>query len=255
METQNFGSVVAMEYRSRPSIDFADIVEEFDIAFQMVDSRTRSLTWDCDDVAIIDRDYVRVALGWLPPDDDTGFWHLVVAVGAAPDEDMSKIEKSAFGFLADMIVDRTNDYLPSTAVLHGEANKPVGPELIDTVFDLLRLDTSDMHGDKTKGKRTVDDTKPKTPFEEYSDMVNSLSPPWVGSPEHRSFPESSSGDEFVDLAALQSQSNFALPRSAPSQPLRLTIHTLALSLFLYAPALGAFLFAYSMLRDVTTVAA
>ena len=253
MDTQNYGSVVAMEFRSRPSIDFADIVEEFDIAFQMVDTRTRSLTWDCDDIAIIDRDYVRVALGWLPAGDNCNRWHLIVAVGAAPGEDMSKIEKSSFGFLADLIVDRTNEYLPSTAVLHGQANQPVSPQLIDKVFDLLRMDPSDMYGDKGKGK--TEPERPKTVYDEYADMVHSMSPPWTGSPEHEVVYGQPNSGAYMDPEAGPMPGQIVLTRSEPTEPLRLTIHTLALSLCLYAPALGAFLFAYSMMRDVTQVAA
>mgnify|MGYP001804813811 CR=1 FL=1 len=132
MTTQSYGSVVAMEFKARPSLAFLDLVEELDIAFQMVDSRTRSLTWDCEDVAIIDRDFVRVAMGWLPSHGKGQPWHLVVAVGAAPDEDLSKIEMSSYDFVADRILERTKEFLPSTAVLRGAASQPIGPALIDT---------------------------------------------------------------------------------------------------------------------------
>ena len=42
MTPQSYGSVIAMEFKARPSIAFADIVDEFDEAFQMVDTRTKS---------------------------------------------------------------------------------------------------------------------------------------------------------------------------------------------------------------------
>ncbi|MFN3211122.1 MAG: hypothetical protein ACE369_19410 [Roseovarius sp.] len=40
-------------------------------------------------------------------------------------------------------------------------------------------------------------------------------------------------------------------RAAPTKPLRLTVHAMALSIMFFAPPLGAFLFTYTMLRDIT----
>ncbi|MEM7733040.1 MAG: hypothetical protein AAF280_09690 [Pseudomonadota bacterium] len=65
MNAQVYGSVVAMEFKACPKVPFEDYVEDFDLAFEMVDSATRSLTWERADLAFIDRDYVRVAIGWV----------------------------------------------------------------------------------------------------------------------------------------------------------------------------------------------
>ena len=108
MTPQSYGSVVAMEFKARPSVSFEDIVEEFDVAFQMVDSQSRSLTWEREDTAIIDRDYVRVAMGWLPSKSKGQPWHLIIAVGSSPDEDLTKIEMSSYDFLADRSLYLTN---------------------------------------------------------------------------------------------------------------------------------------------------
>ena len=103
MNAQVYGSVVAMEFKGRPKVSFEDFVEDFDLAFQMVDSETRTLTWESADVAIIDRDYVRVAIGWLPSAGKRQPWHLVIVVGSSPDEDMAKIEPASYDFLADRV--------------------------------------------------------------------------------------------------------------------------------------------------------
>ena len=68
MNKQNFGEIAALEYHLPPEMDFPDIVEEFDIASHALATQVRRLTWDGDDVAIIDRESVRIALGWLPPE-------------------------------------------------------------------------------------------------------------------------------------------------------------------------------------------
>ncbi|KZY35170.1 hypothetical protein A3731_17780 [Roseovarius sp. HI0049] len=247
MEVQTFGSIVAMEFGRRPSINFADIVEEFDIAFQMVDSRSRALTWDCDDIAIIDRDDVRVALGWLPAKHEDETWHLVIAVGtASAATDAVRIDPNSFRYLADRIVERTQEFLPSTAVLHGDARQPVNARLIDTTFDLLRMNTQEMHGDAGSPRRDRFDRAPDP--DSYADMADTMTPPWMGGAQAEDSGAKSSG--FTnDLGQM------LLTRAAPTKPLRLTIHTLALSLCLYVPPLGAAMFAYTMLRDIFPVAA
>lgn len=272
MEKQAFGSVVALEFRRRPSINFADIVEEFDIAFQLVDSRTRSLTWDCDDIALIDRDSLRVALGWLPAKEDDGSWHLVIAVGLPPQARDDEIDLGSIKFLADRIVERTREFLPFNAVMHGEATQPVSADLVDTVFDLLRTSTSEMASDTAKRRKPAArpeasaTTHPQeSAADPYADMVHSMSPPWMTDAEAESkgprealYPHEPEG--FPHRVGLSGEftnqmGQLLLTRAEPTKPLRLTIHTLALSLCLYVPALGAALFAYTMLRDVFPMAA
>ncbi len=235
---QSHGIVVGFEYRACPRMEFQDIVEEFDLSFQLADARTRSLTWDCDDIALIERDYLRVALGWLPPDDDDGSWHLVAAVGPSDQAGKALIDGGSLGFVADQIVDRTQEFLPAHAVLHGPASRAVGPELIDDVFDLLRLSA-------------------QTPCDTAAPQNSSAHTPPKPKPEHPwSFTPTPDGDEIeisTDTAQAAPLTQWLTARAEPSQPLRLTIHTLALTLMLHVPALGAFLFVYSMLRDVVPV--
>lgn len=260
MQTQTYGSVVAMQFRRRPGIEFADFVEELDTAFQMVDARSRALSWDCDDIAIIERDNVRIALGWLPPEEDGDRWHLIVAVGATPDEACDRTDPTSFRYLADRIVERSRSFLPFTAVLHGQAHQPIGPELIDTTFDLLRLEASDMPGDRRKAKKRM--AFPEN-VEDYADMFSEMSPPWMQADAdtdseslqdaHAARPHRRIGGS---VAAITGRVERMLEKRAePTEPLRLTIHTVALSLLLTAPALGAFMFTYTMLRDMTQVTA
>lgn len=250
MTSNSYGSVVAMEFKARPSLSFGDIVEEFDVAFQMVDSRTRSLTWESEDVAIIDRDYVRVAMGWLPSDKRGQPWHLIIAVGCSPTEDLDKIEMSSYDFLADRILDRTNEFLPSTAVLRGEASQPIAPALVETLFDLLRTDTTELPGDTD----TPEDVIRESDTAEYADMVDRMQPPWA----QVDTDEAEYSKEVFDKAEakmVEDNKIFLLSQSECSEPMRLTIHTLALSMCLYVPPLGAALFAYTMMRDIFPVAA
>jgi hypothetical protein len=136
---QTYGSVIGFEYRACPRMDFPDIVEEFDLSFRLADAQNRTLVWDCDDIAMIERDYLRVTLGWLPPDEDHGAWHVVVAIGPRDPKAENLLDEAALAFVVEQIIARTGDVLPPDAVMQGPASCPVGPELVDDVFDLLRL--------------------------------------------------------------------------------------------------------------------
>ncbi len=249
MIPQSYGSVIAMEFKARPSVSFEDIVEEFDVAFQMVDSKSRSLSWERDDVALIDRDYVRVAMGWLPSKSKGQPWHLVIAVGSSPDEDLSKIEMSSYDFLADRILDRTNEFLPSTAVLRGEASQPIGGALVDTLFDLLSANTAELASDTEAPSDVIRDDYES----DYADIVDTMLPPW-----EREQPDPAYSKAAFDEAEAKMEENsrtFQIGQAECSEPMRLTIHTLALSMCLYVPPLGAAMFAYTMMRDIFPVAA
>lgn len=234
MSKHGYGSVVAMEFRRPPSVDFSDIVEEFDIAFRMVDSRTRALTWHSDDIALIDRDNVRVGLGWLPSGETGKPSHLVVAVGTASEDGGDvRIDPRGYRFLANRIAERTREFLPWTAVLNGEAHQPVSVALIAKTFDLLRIDLGDMAGDAgfaNGARRQADAGADARQHAADASLWSRLN----------------LGNSFGQLL---------LARSEPTEPLRLTIHTLALSLFLYVPPLGAAVFTYTMLRDIFPMAA
>ncbi len=260
MVTQRHGSVVALEYRRQPRMSFADIVEEFDIAFQMIDTQTRGLTWDCDDIAIIERDAVRVALGWLPSPGPGASCYLIVAVGPIPGGKPARAGEESYEFLSQRIIERTYEFLPFQSVLHGDANQPVGAELIDTVFDLLRLSANAMPDDS----HVAAGAGPS--IEDDEDLTGAV-PPWMATAGAGSSNRDYANGYYAHSARATGANQYEvgdednnwgdmlLTRASPTQPLRLTIHTLALSMVLYLPALGAFLFAYSMLRDVFPVGA
>ncbi len=232
---QTHGFVVGFEYRACPRMEFTDIVEEFDLAFQFVDAQTRALVWDCDDIALIERDYVRVALGWLPPDEDEGSWHLIAAVGPVEGRTDAPITTDSFARIADQIVERTQAFLPADTVLRGEAHQPIGPELIDSVFDLLR-----------GMARQPDDAARETPHAART------------APAPDDLSDLDDGEVIDAVPALAPKAavvQWLQKRAEPTKPLRLTIHTLAVTMMLYAPPLGAFMFVYTMLRDIAPVSA
>ena len=217
MRRKNHGSVAALQYNSRPELEFADIVEEFDIAFQMIENQKRSLTWDCDDVAILDRETIRVALGWLEPDTPDAPWYLIVTVGANTDVKHNLPAPEYYDALAKYIAERIDRYLPFDAVMYGKASRPIGSELIDVVTDLLKL----------SAQATPDDVAPAGASQGRRDAAGQTHHPGQG-----------------DLVAIE----------APSAPKRLTVYAVSCTVMLQVPPIGAFMMVYAFLRDTVTPA-
>lgn len=226
MYQKNNGSIAALGFRETPSVDFHDVVHQIDAALQLTDRQHRKIRWVSDKIAMIDRDGVRIALGCLLPHDDDPYCHLVIAVGRLPGQDPEDMADHLgdvpFIHLADRLVLRIKDFLPYDTILRGESPEPVEPELVESIFDLLRH----CHLDDDPAKRHRDSAAHgPTPI----DVIDT--------------------DDFAHQSFRLG--DWAENRAEANAPLRLTVHTIALSVMLYTPPLGAFLFTYSMLRDLT----
>ncbi|MBE0454204.1 hypothetical protein [Roseovarius autotrophicus] len=212
MNRQNFGEIAALEYHAPPQMGFPDIVEEFDIASLALATQVRRLTWDGDDIALIDRERVRFALGWLPPAHEDNPHYLVIAVGAPARKRRAAFDPSAYSELLNRAIERVQGYLPFDAILRGPAAEPVGSALIDRSFDLLSATAPRLSAEilaEARNRRTM-----------------AVTDSWA-----------SGALEPGNLPAI------------PSVPLRLTIVTLGLTLFLHVPPIGAALLTYTVLRE------
>jgi len=214
MSRQIHGEIAALEYHGSPGMDFPDIVEEFDIASHGLATQIRRLTWDGDDIALIDRECVRIALGWLPPERANRPHYLVIAIGPPPRRKGREtgFDPSAYSLLLQRALERVCRYLPCDALLRGPSSQPVGAALLDRTFDLLGA------------------TAPRLRPEDIE----------TG---QRKRAEARDGGWQRDAITPE-----ALP-VIPSQPLRLTVVTLGLTLFLHAPPVGAALLTYTALRE------
>lgn len=228
MQRHAHGQIAALEYHDLPGMDFPDIVEEFDIALQKLSTQVRSLTWDGEDIALIDRETVRIALGWLPPLTENAPHYLVIAAGPKDARRPARLEAEAYDMLLRRVIDRVRDYLPFDAVLRGEANQPIDSALMDATFELLASTVSDVpagrasRAERAKAKTANGGSAQKTRARRARPM------------------------DDVDDAKL-------LPPEA-SVPMRLTIVTVGMTLFLHAPPIGAALLTYTFLREAGPVA-
>ena len=214
MSRQTHGEIAALEYHGPPGMDFPDIVEEFDIASHGLATQIRRLTWDGEDIALIVRECVRIALGWLPPERANRPHYLVIAIGPPPRRKGREtgFDPSAYSLLLQRALERVCRYLPCDALLRGPSSQPVGAALLDRTFDLLGA------------------TAPRLRPEDIE----------TG---QRKRAEARDGGWQRDAITPE-----ALP-VIPSQPLRLTVVTLGLTLFLHAPPVGAALLTYTALRE------
>ncbi len=213
MNRQSYGDIAALEYHDRPGMDFPDIVEEFDIASHGLATQVRRLTWDGEDIALIDRESVRIALGWLPPERKDRPHYLVIAVGPPPRrKGQATFDPNAYTVLLERALERVGSYLPFDAVLRGPSSQAVGIALMDRTFDLLgatapRLSQADIETARSKRNEARNGAWRK---------------------------------EAIEPTALP---------DIPSRPMRLTVVTLGMTLFLHVPPIGAALLAYTALRE------
>ena len=224
MSRQSYGQIAALEFFEPPEMDFPDIVEEFDIASQRLAPQLRRLTWDGEDIALIDRDAVRIALGWLPGQSHDGPSYLVLAVGPRNSKRNIPLDPEAYEMLTRRLVERVRGYLHFDAVLHGAANRPISSALVDMTFDLL----SGCANEATERRRQTPRRRPSRPRREKDTGQSSARPKYT-------IPE-----DAVDA-------QLAIPEA--SLPMRLTIVTFGLTLFLHVPPLGAALLTYTTLRE------
>ena len=265
MTRTSHGFVTALQFNSHPRMDFHDIVEEFDIALQKHPTQLRSLTWDCDDIAILDRESMRVALGWLPPDDATSGqpWYIIVAVGARPGRRTPRFDTHAYEMLSKRLAERMRGYLAFDAVLRGPANRPVGADLIDATFDLLRSNAGDIATGTTPAPEDPV-TEDEGPFLNEARARTAARQPSLRPRAGRSRADALPRDVGrMATAAAERMANASAPRQTtgtvqdahvlpdlPSVPQRLTIFTFSLTMLMYVPAIGAMLLTYSALREM-----
>lgn len=226
MIEQNYGTIAALEFAQSPKHGFEDIVEEVDISFQPVGLNRRSLIRDSEDIAIIERDNLRVVLGWVAPADLTAPHYLVLAVGPTDMSGQIHITPETCGFVKDVLVDHLGSYLSFATAFHAEATQIVGADLVDTVTEILHRDYDDVPLIEVDWPATAN-----IPFDAALHAGHDLgrAQPCDGI------------RESSQLVQLEQQC---------SLPKRLTIYTLGATMLLYTPPVGASLLVYSTLRDL-----
>lgn len=112
-------TVSALFYDVRPPMDFPMVVEELDRALVRTGKIARSLTWDCDDVAIFDLKGARIMLGWSEGIGERASAALVVSAGPGPEPCDNDALGGKYMDACRLISDRLAQYrTPGTIVWH-----------------------------------------------------------------------------------------------------------------------------------------
>lgn len=125
--------VVAANYRGKPALDFDDIVDEFELSLRTASTGRRSLTFDCDDIVIIDIDRLRIGLAWVEPQDPDGTFSLVIGTGASPGVPDGSVSAETCTRLSNKILARLNRELPYDSVVRASLPEALDSALLDTI--------------------------------------------------------------------------------------------------------------------------
>lgn len=244
MQEQNFGTIAALEFCVPPPQGFEDIVEELDIAFQPVGLTRRTLIWDSDDIAIIERDSLRVLLSWVAPLDDNGHGFLILAIGQSPRHSNLVLDRPTTEFVKEVLLDHLGSYLEFQSVFHAEATQPVSTELVDTVYEILCRDYA---------------YPPQTAPQPEPEVEPEAEEVYTESPWYQNIDVAHARAAFERMRQASSSTSRRqhpheqdLEPAKPEEislPKRLTIYTLGATMLIYTPPVGASLLVYSTLRD------
>ena len=198
------------------------------------------MTRDCDDIAILDRGPIRVALAWVRPSPGIrkSHWYLIIAVGPSPAFKGAVPDVTKMATLGDRIIQQANAHLAADSVLRCEVVRPINSEYIDLVTDLV-LSADDtgidgsvaqpiLHCDARPAKARPDRPlqMPKTP---HTDKVTP--------------------DDHARIQTLRQVLSETDAEKPISLPMHLTIYTFSLSMALQVPPVGIAMLVYTILRE------
>lgn len=238
MSLQYFGTAAALQFSNRPSLSFEAIVGEFDAKLRGGADGQRHMTRDCDDIAILDRGPIRVALAWVRPGQRKSHWYLIIAVGPSPVSKGVVPDVTKMAALADKIIQQADARLTSDSVLRCEVVRPINSDYIDLVTDLvLSADEAGADGPVAQPILHCDARPAKArpcrplqmPQTSHTDKVTS--------------------DDHARIQTLRQVLCEIDPEKPISLPMHLTIYTFSLSMALQVPPVGIAMLVYAILRE------
>lgn len=120
-----------------PALNLGLLVKELDAALERSGAGRRNITWDCDDVAILDLDAVRFTLSYtgeaaigLPAS-------LMISVGPGPNRQHDPADRGRYEGLCHLIAERLRARFAPRETLWHQVAGPVTTDLVDDLFDRL----------------------------------------------------------------------------------------------------------------------
>lgn len=120
-----------------PALNLGLLVKELDAALERSGAGRRNITWDCDDVAILDLDAVRFTLSYtgeaaigLPAS-------LMISVGPGPNRQHDPADRRRYEGLCHLLAERLRARFAPRETLWHQVAGPVTTDLVDDLFDRL----------------------------------------------------------------------------------------------------------------------
>lgn len=132
--------VTQLLYITAPHLNFAQVVSDLHAALAVSDFAVPILTWDCDDIALIDFDAERVVVGFTENLPGPHAACLTVAVGNLLQADAADLPDADQLTLCQAVAERLDRRYPSDAQKSQMIEQPLSADLIDRVVDALFLE-------------------------------------------------------------------------------------------------------------------
>ena len=137
--------VTQLLYRVTPILNFAQIVGDLQHAFVSKAGVSPTLTWDCDDIALLDFGAARIVIGFSEKLPAPNVACLTVAIGQSPLQNDADLTAADQFLLSEAVTERLLQRFPSDAQRSQTLTHPLPltSDLIDHVVDALFQQDSD----------------------------------------------------------------------------------------------------------------
>lgn len=166
MSMMQSSTIAQFVFDRDPALDLPVLVQELDSALQKSGAGQRTITWDCDDLALLDVEQSRFALSYSDAQGDEVPRSLMISVGPNPASTAADFDRQRHDELCHMIADRLQArYAPEQTIWH-QVKGPVTTDLIDDLFDRLPVfdatpkKPSDLRSDPARALRAFPETEP-----------------------------------------------------------------------------------------------
>lgn len=240
MSEQYYGTIAALEFDAPPRHLFPAIVDDLDVSFQPFGISKSSSDWLGDNVAVIERDSLRILLGWLPSGCEREHCIMIFAVGLATTAGNILVPKETCKFVRDELLNHLESYLQFDTVFRADATQPVDMNLLSTVAEILELGDAATH---EAGAHNTNDRPYRQARALTRDIVlQAKTPRNPAKAAYEQFPE------IIEVSE-EDRPETAAAENELSLQKRLTIYALGATMLIYTPPVGATLLVYTTLRD------
>ena len=122
--------IFAAVYENTPHLSFEDIVDQFEATLRNCRSGQRTVSYDCDDIVLIEMPPLRIGMIWIPPDRAGQPHYLIVAVSVLHGD---TLDAEAAGAVESRILEGLLARMPCDSLIRTGANRPVDSDLLDSV--------------------------------------------------------------------------------------------------------------------------